>query len=361
MTRPHASSPGVLIRRLQGALTRRILPLAVALTVAYLTFFELVRPNLLSADIAQSSGSPLFPQSGCETARNCRSTQLDRYVYSADAEFGWKDTGNRMRAKEAGGWWTGYVLLVNAHRWLNQTVTNRFLWWHHLTLIAPDNMPNASKGLVLFFIGAGWSDDGKDDSGYHVPKASAVFIRVAAPDDGKDDSRYHVPKANAVFIRVAAPLVVDQPIIPIMGMMGVMLHEEPMPGGGSGNNGRDAARGANDAHSHLGAPCISPSSPLSILSLSQSRLACSLVVDLGIMGVMLHEEPMMPITFHVTPPGISSSRSQKLQEEEIVACKPVTLYRVHNPNPPGVSMCEASGARFASGVSSNSRKRVQGW
>ncbi|CAI7899240.1 unnamed protein product, partial [Closterium sp. NIES-53] len=225
MTRTHASSPGVLVRRLQATLTRRILPLAVALTIAYLAFFELVRPSLLSADIAQSSGSPLFPQSGCETARNCRGTLLDRYVYSADAEFRWKDTGNRMRAKETGGWWTGYVLLVNTHNWLNRTVTNRFSWWHHLTLIAPDNMPNASKGLVLFFIGAGWSDDGRDDRGYHVPKANAVFIRVAAP----------------------------------------------------------------------------------------------LVVDLGIMGVMLHEEPMMPITFHVTPPGISSSRGQKLQEEEIIS------------------------------------------
>ncbi|CAI5967852.1 unnamed protein product, partial [Closterium sp. NIES-65] len=93
----------------------------------------------------------------------------------------WKDTGNRMRAKEPGGWWTGYVLLVNAHRWLNQSVTNRFHWWHHLTLIAPDNMSRASKGLVLFFVGAGLNDHGRGDWSYHIPKDSDVFIRVAAP------------------------------------------------------------------------------------------------------------------------------------------------------------------------------------
>ncbi|CAI5479529.1 unnamed protein product [Closterium sp. Yama58-4] len=256
MTRTHASSPGVLMRRLQAALTRRILPLAVALTVAYLTFFELVRPSLLSADIAQSPGSPLFPQSGCETARNCRGTLLDRYVYSADAEFRWKDTGNRMRAKESGGWWTGYVLLVNTHRWLNRTVTNRFscgttslslrhaeplqgpraflhclarlntcpvLVLLHPSLLspsqAPDNMTHANKGLVLFFIGAGWSDDGKDAPD-NMPNANKglvlFFIGAGWSDNGKDDRGYHVPKADAVFIRVAAPPTLSFPPSPTL-------------------------------------------------------------------------------------------------------------------------------------------------
>ncbi|CAI7776032.1 unnamed protein product [Closterium sp. NIES-54] len=182
MSRTRASNPGVVVGRLQAALTRRILPVAVALTVAYLAIFEL-RPNLLSADTAQLSGSTLFPQSGCETARNCHGTLLDRYVYTADAEFGWKDTGNRMqakelkplvgililflclaapalrwkdtgnrmRAKEPGGWWTGYVLLVNTHRWLNRSVTNRFHWWHHLTLIV-----SMGFRFKLHYIASGW-------------------------------------------------------------------------------------------------------------------------------------------------------------------------------------------------------------
>ncbi|CAI5511761.1 unnamed protein product, partial [Closterium sp. Naga37s-1] len=150
----------------------------------------------------------------------------------------WKDTGNRMRAKEPGGWWTGYVLLVNTHRWLNESVTNRFSWWHHVTLIAPDNMAKASKGLVLLFVGAGWTDHGGDDWSYHIPKDSDVFIRVAAP----------------------------------------------------------------------------------------------LVVDLGMLGVMLHQQPMMPITFHVSPPGVSHSMSQELLEEEITA---FTLgMALHDPSTP---------------------------
>ncbi|CAI5503950.1 unnamed protein product, partial [Closterium sp. Naga37s-1] len=137
----------------------------------------------------------------------------------------WKDTGNRMRAKEPGGWWTGYVLLVRTQRWLNQSVTNRFYWWHHVTLIVPDNLSSASKGLVLLFVGAGWNDHGRDDRRYTIPDTTDVYIHVAAP----------------------------------------------------------------------------------------------LVVDLGMMGVMVHQQPMMPITFHVAPPGVTRSMSQELQEEEITA------------------------------------------
>ncbi|CAI5951392.1 unnamed protein product, partial [Closterium sp. NIES-64] len=90
---------------------------------------------------------------------------------------------------------------------------------------APDNMSRASKGLVLFFVGAGLNDHGRGDWSYHIPKDSDVFIRVAAP----------------------------------------------------------------------------------------------LVVDLGMLGVLLHQQPMMPITFYSSPPGVSKSMSQELMEEEITA------------------------------------------
>ncbi|GJP30529.1 hypothetical protein CLOM_g3789 [Closterium sp. NIES-68] len=130
-----------------------------------------------------------------------------------------------MRAKERGGWWTGYVLRVTTQRWLNESVTDRSVWWHYLSLIAPDHMRNASKGLVLFFVGAGWSEHGRGERAYHVPKTNDVFIRLAAP----------------------------------------------------------------------------------------------LVVDLGILGVMLHQVPMMPVTFYSSPPGISSNKSRKLVEEEITS------------------------------------------
>ncbi|CAI7862356.1 unnamed protein product [Closterium sp. NIES-54] len=86
-------------------------------------------------------------------------------------------------------------------------------------------MSRASKGLVLFFVGAGWNDHGRGDWSYHIPKDTDVFIRVAAP----------------------------------------------------------------------------------------------LVVDLGMLGVMLHQQPMMPITFYSSPPGVSKSMSQELMEEEITA------------------------------------------
>ncbi|GJP62829.1 hypothetical protein CLOP_g19851 [Closterium sp. NIES-67] len=143
-----------------------------------------------------------------------------------------------MRAKEPGGWWTGYVLRVTAHRWLNESVTDKSVWWHYLTLIAPDNMPSASRGLVLFFIGAG-----RD-------------VHVTGAD------HYYVPKKTDVFIRLAAPLV----------------------------------------------------------------------VDLGILGVMLHQVPMMPISFYSSPPGISSSRSKELLEEEITAFS--LAMAIHDPSTP---------------------------
>ncbi|CAI7856608.1 unnamed protein product [Closterium sp. NIES-53] len=119
---------------------------------------------------------------------------MDRYVYTADPEFRWEDTGNRMRSKEGGGWWTGYVLKVYTHQWLNRTVTNRYKWWHWLILMAPDRMHNAHKGLVLFFVGAGLNPV----------------------------NQVHIPGADEIFIRLAAPMVVD------LGILGVMLQQVPM-------------------------------------------------------------------------------------------------------------------------------------
>ncbi|CAI5967009.1 unnamed protein product [Closterium sp. NIES-65] len=119
---------------------------------------------------------------------------MDRYVYTADPEFRWEDTGNRMRSKEGGGWWTGYVLKVYTHQWLNRTVTNRYKWWHWLILMAPDKMHNAHKGLVLFFVGAGLNPV----------------------------NQVHIPGADEIFIRLAAPMVVD------LGILGVMLQQVPM-------------------------------------------------------------------------------------------------------------------------------------
>ncbi|CAI7845444.1 unnamed protein product, partial [Closterium sp. NIES-53] len=42
-----------------------------------------------------------------------------------------------------------------------------------------------------------------------------------------------------------------------------------------------------------------------------------LVVDLGILGVMLDQVPMMPIDFYMGPPGVG--KAVKLQEEQIMA------------------------------------------
>ncbi|CAI6002287.1 unnamed protein product [Closterium sp. NIES-64] len=58
---------------------------------------------------------------------------------------------------------------------------------------------------------------------------------------------------------------------------------------------------------------------------SLAHFTCRLLVDLGMMGVMVHQQPMMPITFHVAPPGVTRSMSEELQEEEITACKQVGL------------------------------------
>ncbi|CAI5471159.1 unnamed protein product [Closterium sp. Yama58-4] len=89
----------------------------------------------------------------------------------------WKDTGNRMRAKEAGGWWTGYVLLVNTHRWLNEAVTNRFSWWHHLTLIVSKQRMRFSQIQIVFGKpkeAGGWWTDGVCAAGEHPPLAQPV-------------------------------------------------------------------------------------------------------------------------------------------------------------------------------------------
>ncbi|GJP56363.1 hypothetical protein CLOM_g15419 [Closterium sp. NIES-68] len=99
-----------------------------------------------------------------------------------------------MRDKAPKGWWTGYILRVTTHRWFNRTVTDRYHWWHWMTVIAPDDMHSASKGLVLFIIGSGWTQ-------FHY---------------------HHVPDKDEMFTAAFAPLVVE------LGMLGAVLHQQPV-------------------------------------------------------------------------------------------------------------------------------------
>ncbi|CAI5529533.1 unnamed protein product [Closterium sp. Naga37s-1] len=93
-------------------------------------------------------------------------------------------------------------------------------------------------------------------------------------------------------------------------------------------------------------PLPTPSPRFYFFPLSPSCLTFRLVVDLGVLGVMvhqqpmhngmlgvmLHQQPMMPITFYSSPPGVSKSMSQELMEEEITA---FTLgMALHDPSTP---------------------------
>ncbi|CAI5534800.1 unnamed protein product [Closterium sp. Naga37s-1] len=222
MSRPHDPSAARPHRHLPRGLSRilgRLVVLAIVLSFVYVLAL-LTRPAFLFRPAEPERQATALPQSGCETARNCTGTLLDRHVYlKHDAEFRWKDTGQRMRGREKGGRWTGYILEVTLHRWLNRSATNRHVWWHFMTLMAPDRMSRAHKGVVLFFVGAGWSMHNK--------------LLLPNKDEG--------------FFRLAAPLV----------------------------------------------------------------------VDLGILGVMLDQVPMMPIDFYMGPPGVG--KAVKLQEEQIMA------------------------------------------
>ncbi|CAI5973622.1 unnamed protein product, partial [Closterium sp. NIES-65] len=64
------------------------------------------------------------------------------------------------------------------------------------------------------------------------------------------------------------------------------------------------------------------------------HVAAPLLVDLGMMGVMVHQQPMMPITFHVAPPGVTRSMSEELQEEITAFTMGMALYDPSTPEWP---------------------------
>ncbi|CAI5459334.1 unnamed protein product [Closterium sp. Yama58-4] len=204
MVRPHTSLVSRWLSRFYLIGSRRAASVvaAVAIVASISAVGFLLSPGFSlpfwPSFLPRGPASPpsAFPQSGCEIARNCREKRLDRYIYvdQDPSEFWWEDSANRIRDKAPKGWWTGYILRVTTHRWFNRTVSDRIQWWHWMTVIAPDDMHNAHKGLVLFVIGSGWSQ-------FHY---------------------YHLPDKDEMFTAAFAPLVVE------LGILGAVLHQQPM-------------------------------------------------------------------------------------------------------------------------------------
>ncbi|CAI5506253.1 unnamed protein product [Closterium sp. Naga37s-1] len=211
---------------------------------------------------------------------------------------------------------------------------------------APDRMHNAHKGLVLFFVGAGLNPVNQ----VHIPGSDEIFIRLAAPYVPSTALHCpplpaHCPPTALHCPPTALPLPAHCPPLPAHcppTARPLPSTARPLP---------THCPPTAPTHPLLASLCVlstlSVPPPVSVslhvsrlqqLSASTSPLpfspplglrypfppmqrACSMVVDLGILEMMLQQVPMMPISFKVGPPGIGPRAD--LIEEEITAreCK----------------------------------------
>ncbi|CAI5967859.1 unnamed protein product [Closterium sp. NIES-65] len=214
----------------------------------------------------------------------------------------WKDTGNRMRAKEPGGWLHSALTPSNPSRPAAGLAGGRT----RAIACEPRSVGGGGRGTGGSGRGvSGRSVSGRSVSGRSVSGRGASGRSVSGRSvsgrgvSGRGVSGWGVSGRAMSLVPIASSLL-PRPL--------------PMPScyiGVSFENSQPQALPIN----HL----------VPVHASSLAHFTCRLLVDLGMMGVMVHQQPMMPITFHVAPPGVTRSMSEELQEEEITACKQVGL------------------------------------
>jgi len=94
------------------------------------------------------------------------STPLDDYVHADDPHFGW----SVMRTYEQPDYIL-YILNFTSQKWLDETVTNRPIWWHYLCISVPHKLTRPNSAFMLI-------DGGGNDNG--VPKPEDNFVSLTS-------------------------------------------------------------------------------------------------------------------------------------------------------------------------------------
>ncbi len=71
-------------------------------------------------------------------------TPLDDYVNRFDPMTGY----SVLKTFDYTGY-KAYVLNFTSQKWYDERVLDRYVWWHYLTIVVPDNLFRPNMGFVL--------------------------------------------------------------------------------------------------------------------------------------------------------------------------------------------------------------------
>ncbi|KAI1886455.1 hypothetical protein AGOR_G00195930 [Albula goreensis] len=91
------------------------------------------------------------PASAVPTNRRYRMA-LDQYVNTFDPHYSYTVLDNLTRREEE---FTSYVLNMTSLKWLNESVVDRPVWWHYVTVTIPRQIRPGLENSAFFFIDGG--------------------------------------------------------------------------------------------------------------------------------------------------------------------------------------------------------------
>jgi PhoPQ-activated pathogenicity-related protein len=117
------------------------------------------------------------------------STPLDDYVNAPDPNYGYE----LIKTYEMTGY-TLYILNFTSQKWLDETVSDRPIWWHYLCVTVPDKITKPDAGLLLI-------DGGSNTDGMPTPTDNFVELTstFAATTGAIAADLQQIPNAPIIF------------------------------------------------------------------------------------------------------------------------------------------------------------------
>jgi PhoPQ-activated pathogenicity-related protein len=106
---------------------------------------------------------------------------LDDYVFGADENYGWVDSGVTITGRGRDGVsYVGYMLNMTSQKWLTEEDSSRSLWWHQMVVIVPSNLdPKYKHNSTMWITGGGNDCDHNECNSWPTPTDEDIWVCAA--------------------------------------------------------------------------------------------------------------------------------------------------------------------------------------
>ena len=101
---------------------------------------------------------------------------LEQYLALSNPLYSYEDLGVTIEGVSEHGTWKGYILNMTSGSWLNESIVDHVIWWHHIVVI----MPTEIETTEMAFFWTACADPGSNTNPSDLPKFDSDDVIITA-------------------------------------------------------------------------------------------------------------------------------------------------------------------------------------